>query len=257
MVGVLVVCALSGSARATSKPRLELAQVGDVRAELSYPDPDAPAAGPSFTRLAVTRAGVPLVLTDLQSICRECTVAKVALSSATSVRVLDLDRDGEPEVMVDLYTGGAHCCVLTVFYRYVRASYVRTTHSWGNPGYRLIARLGSRPIFVTADDRFNYAFSCYACSGVPLLLQRYSSGRLVNVTRMFPGLIRADALRWWQLYRAAVHEHASPAGLLPAYPAYSAAKQFFSDLLAIFCCCNSNSSIGMQVINVFERQEAM
>src|SRR5262245_46897289 len=34
-------------------------------------------------------------------------------SARPSARVRDLDADGEPEVFLDTYTGGAHCCSVT------------------------------------------------------------------------------------------------------------------------------------------------
>ena len=36
----------------------------------------------------------------------------------TPLQVVDLDADGEPEVLVDAYTGGAHCCALTEILRF-------------------------------------------------------------------------------------------------------------------------------------------
>src|SRR5207247_597296 len=82
-----------------------------------------------------------------------------------SVKAADLDGDGEPEVLVDLYTGGAHCCFFTYFFRYSGGTYVRTRFFWGNPGYRLrdLDRDG-RPEIVSANDAFPYYFTSYAFS---------------------------------------------------------------------------------------------
>jgi hypothetical protein len=88
-------------------------------------------------------------------------------ADASSVAVSDLEGDGEPEG--DLGSDG-------------------------------------RLELVTGDDRFSYAFGCYACSAVPVLVQRYEQGRLVNVTRSFPRAIRADATRIWSGYRRAVRK---------------------------------------------------
>src|ERR687891_1121536 len=53
--------------------------------------------------------------------------------------VRDLDGDGESEVVVDVYTGGAHCCTHSLLYRWRPGGerYERTTAAWGNAGYRL------------------------------------------------------------------------------------------------------------------------
>ena len=69
-------------------------------------------------------------------------------------------------MLVDFYTGGAHCCFYSVIYRYVGGRYVSSFHFWGDPSYRLVdLNRDGRPDFRSADDRFAYAFSCFACSG--------------------------------------------------------------------------------------------
>ena len=39
-----------------------------------------------------------------------------------SIRLRDLDADREPEVIVDLFTGGAHCCAFSTIYTFVEGS---------------------------------------------------------------------------------------------------------------------------------------
>jgi hypothetical protein len=215
--------ALALLAPAAPKPVTEQAQQGQVRAELSYVFDEATENfDERFTRLHVriTRADVQLVDADLKPLCSTCSMwpAGGGDPSTPSLFVDDLDADGEPEVLVDLYTGGAHCCEYTLFYRYADAAYARLAHSWGNPGYRVRDfNRDRRPELVTGDDRFNYAFSCYACSAVPVRILHYQGGRLVNVTRSFRAQIRADAARTWRDYHRAVKQHLTPAGLLPAY----------------------------------------
>ena len=113
-----------------------------------------------------------------------------------AVRVRDLDRDGEPEVLVDLYSGGAHCCFYTDVYRYVARSrtYRPTVGYWGDLSPRL-ADLGGdgRPEFRTGDDRFAYVFGSFAASAFPIRILRFDHGRFVDVTRHFPRLVRRDA----------------------------------------------------------------
>ena len=53
------------------------------------------------------------------------------------LQVVDLDADGEPEVLVDAYTGGAHCCALTEILRFDGAAYAPAETTWGNFGYAL------------------------------------------------------------------------------------------------------------------------
>ena len=135
------------------------------------------------------------------------------------LRVRDLDGDREPEVLADFYSGGAHCCTYSAIYRYVRGRYVHATMSWGNPGYRLTGLdRDPRPEFVTADDRFNYAFTAYAFSRAPIRVLSYYRGRLRDVTRRFPGAIAGDAAAQLRVYRTP-QARSDARGVLAAYVA--------------------------------------
>jgi hypothetical protein len=216
---------MSGSAAATPQPRTESAHSGPVVVELAYVFDEATddfARRFTHMHIRINRGGAVLVDADLQTICRGSGCPQWPASGgdprASSVRAVDLDRDGEPEVLLDLTTAGAHCCLHTTFFRFDGSHYVRRVHNWSNPGYRLRDLGGDgRPEFLTADDRFNYAFSCFACSAAPLLVRSYAQGRLTNVTPRFPLQTRADAARIWGFYRKAVRLHMYPSGVLPAY----------------------------------------
>ena len=136
------------------------------------------------------------------------------------VRVRDLDRDGEPEVLVDFYSGGAHCCFYTDVYRYVPrlATYRPTIRLWGNLSPRLVD-IGSdgRPEFRTADDRFAYVFTCFACSAFPIQIFRFDHGRFVDVTRRFPRLVRRDAARLYAQYTLDARNRPDLRGILAAW----------------------------------------
>jgi len=129
-----------------------------------------------------------------------------------AVHVRDLDRDGEPEVLVDFYSGGAHCCFYTDVYRYVARSrtYRPTVGFWGDL-YPKLADLGldGRPEFRTGDDRFAYVFTSFAGSAFPLRILRFDHGRFVDVTRRFPKLVRRNAAELYARYRS---------GLRSAFP---------------------------------------
>ncbi len=85
-------------------------------------------------------------------------------------------RDGEPEVVVSLYTGGAHCCTISTLYGFQAATgdYRRVRRNWRDAGFRLrdIGRDGSVE-FDSRDARFAYAFASYAESFLPLQIFRY------------------------------------------------------------------------------------
>ena len=213
------------NAGATPRPVTETAQFGNVQATLTYDyDPQAEDFRQTYThlRLVIARAGTVVLDVAPQPVCADCSTWQWSggSSKSSAISVADLDRNGEPVVLLDLYTGGAHCCVYTVFYRYDGTTYVTRRHDWGNPGYKLVDLGGDGvPEFLTRDDRFNYAFSCYACSGTPVRVFRVVRQRLADVTRSFPSLVRRDAASLWRSYRSARRERADPAGLLPAYVA--------------------------------------
>jgi subtilisin-like proprotein convertase family protein len=173
---------------------------GQVAADLSFRE-----SHDSYRdlRIAVRRRGVLVLAAPLSRFaCRRCSVSGLdALISPRPVTVRDLDGDGEPEVLVDLYTGGAHCCSYTVILRYEGDTYRGTVALWGDPGYSLqdLDRDG-RPELVTADDRFAYAFTFYAASFLPLRVESYDHGTLTDVTSRFPSLVRAEASSLWAEY---------------------------------------------------------
>jgi hypothetical protein len=123
--------------------------------------------------------------------------------SAGSLVVRDLDGDRDPEVLLRLYGSGAHCCAITVVYSYRPGGFVRFARVWDNYAeYRLADLDHDRiPEFVSADGRF-----CFSCSypnvAFPLQVWHFRHGRLVDVTRRFPGGIRRNARSWLESYRA-------------------------------------------------------
>src|SRR5207244_6092806 len=111
------------------------------------------------------------------------------LSKPSGVRFRDLDGDGEPEVLLDFYWGGAHCCWYTNVYWYAPrlGTYRLTRGFWGNLDPKLVdLDHDGRPEFKTGDDRFAYAFTSFAGSVFPPRILRFHHGRFVDVPRRFP-----------------------------------------------------------------------
>lgn len=119
------------------------------------------------------------------------------------LHVLDVDGNGRPEVVLDVYTGGAHCCsVLQVFsQRGGSSKWVSSQHNFADYGAKL-EKLGGRGYrFVSGDDRFAYAFTDFAASGLPVQIFSWKSGHFTDVTHRYPKLIRRDAATWLKLYK--------------------------------------------------------
>jgi subtilisin-like proprotein convertase family protein len=193
---------------------------GNVRAELSYRERD-------FTyrdvRLRVVRAGKALLDEALPRIgCGPCPYWRPVLDGR-AVNVRDLDGDGDPEIVVDVFTGGAHCCTYSTIYRYsrARAAYVRTIARWGNAGYRLVDLDGDgTPEFSSGDDRFAYAFTAFVASFDPIRLWHFQGGRMTDVTRSFPKAVRRDAASLWAAYKRVLRSpFREVRGVLAAYMA--------------------------------------
>jgi hypothetical protein len=127
-------------------------------------------------------------------------------SGRKPIALLDLDLDGEPEIVLDLFWGGAHCCFWSRFYRWdrQRRTYRDFRHLWGNVLYRAedLEHDGKLDL-VTGDDRFAYEFASFAESALPLRIWAYRPTGLVDRTRSYPARIAADAERQWRRYRAA------------------------------------------------------
>jgi hypothetical protein len=164
----------------------------------------------SNLRLVIERGGTVLLDQRVESAdCADfCWPGGGGDPENKSVKVLDTDYDGEPEVVLDLYSGGAHCCLVAQVFSFVppvdgqSAGYAKVERNFADPAYTLKAR-GRHGFaeFRTVDFRFLYSLASYAGSGAPVQIFRFKSGEFVDVTREYPTLIRADSKRQWKTYR--------------------------------------------------------
>ena len=174
----------------------------------------------SHERLTITRNGT--VTYDKSVSSRHCgtTCAPGQLQRhGSSVRVLPLESGGEPDVVLTLYTGGAHCCTLEQVFRFdaTHGTYVKTEHDFGDPGDNIKdLDHNGRLEFVTADDAFAFAFTSFAASGLPLQILTFHAGHFTNVTRRYPKLLTADAALWLRLFK---HHLSDGVGLVAAWAA--------------------------------------
>jgi hypothetical protein len=131
----------------------------------------------------------------------------------------DLDGDNQPEVLLDLYTGGVHCCTYSLIYPNAgKASRKVIHHDWGNAAYSVRdLNQDGLPELTSGDDRFAYAFSSYAASGYPLRVWRYSAGQMQDVTQQYPEAIAQSAEQNWQQVLKAQTDNSEVRGYLAAY----------------------------------------
>jgi hypothetical protein len=224
---------LACAAPAAAADKTYSASSGAVRATLTY-QTTVDQFTDTNAALTITRAGVDALSGPIPPCGEGCALSFIPDTNPLTVR--DLDGNGEPEVLVDLFSGGAHCCYSTLLYSYVPATgtYQRAVQFWGDPGYQLedVDRDGL-PELVSADDRFAYAFVAYAASALPIEIFQVRGGRFLRVTTHFPHAIAHDAAALYRLYRQNRREPTLVRGLLPAYAADEAMLGRFAHANAV------------------------
>jgi len=222
-----LLAAAPGAAAAT---KTETARSGHVSASLTYDYKRDRYGIMSFSNehVTVTRAGVVIVNERLGKDCDFCTPwpASGAQKGVSSVQVRDLNADGEPEVLVDLFTGGANCCWYTRSYRFDarRNKYVMKVLRPGMSFPYTLTDLDKNgiPEFKSVDYRFAYKYGSNADTPRPLRIFDWDAGKLVDVTRRFPALAARDANDMYKGYlKYRKVKGVNVRGLLAAYVADS------------------------------------
>lgn len=151
-------------------------------------------------RLRITSGGA--VQYDRPIADSECGPLCAPADPTASMSIRDLAGDGRDELVVDLYSGGAHCCFIDqIFTPSGYGGWTMSRYDFENSGATLKdLDHDGRIEFVTADNRFAYEFADFVASGLPVQVLDWSGGRFIDVTRRYPGLIRRDARLWWGAY---------------------------------------------------------
>ncbi len=194
---------------------------GPTEVEFTY---EKRSAFPQYSkmRIRISRDGTELVDQAVPR-CDVGCIPAARFQRKLAVRFRDLDEQGEPEVLLTIFTGGANCCIRSFLYDYrdTTESYRRIVMDWGRRGYSL--RDFNRDGIVEfdgADIRFDYNFSCTACNISPLRIWHFRQGSYRDVTRRFPRRIAADLKQVRRLYlRYRDDGGFAVRGILPAYAA--------------------------------------
>ena len=215
----LVLLALGASAPAAGAAT-QTAQSGQVSASFSFRGHFPRYSG---ERLKISQGGV--VLYDqavVSSFCGTQCAPGSASVSRPSVHVIDLEHTGQPDVVLDLFSGGAHCCTVLQIFSYDAATrgYVEAERNFGDPGVRFLdLRHNGRVELLTADDSFAYEFTSFAASGLPIAIFRFSRGRFIDVTRRYPKLIARDAAVWLSAFKSMAPRYQATTGVIAAWAA--------------------------------------
>jgi hypothetical protein len=185
------------------------AHEGTVGAQLSYLEGVGGNLPYFDLSLQITRAGASFYEQPVSSRhCGEGCVPEPIGAGPTKTSPLavdDLEGNGQPDVVLELSTGGAHCCsILQVFsFDPGTMAYRAVERDFGDPGALVTDLSGDgRLELQSADDRFAYEFTAYAYSGLPVQIWSFKEGRFMDVTRQFPDAITADAARQFKGFLA-------------------------------------------------------
>jgi hypothetical protein len=170
--------------QASALEHVEVAEGGDLVATFEYEDTTNEYGGEteSALTLAISRAGSIVYSAPVTS--EHCVESCASAYEAPDVHVATLEPGHPPVVVLEVTTDGAHCCYISqVFSGPGTSGITMLEHEFGDPRGRLdpIGQEGS-DVFVSADDRFAYAFTDYADSGLPLQIWALQDGVFSAVT---------------------------------------------------------------------------
>jgi hypothetical protein len=213
LAAALVLCA---AALATTSNIAQTARSSGITATFSYTVTTSKTGFPSYSNqlLTIVRNGVTGhsgAVTD--PFCGKLCAPGAPGAHGHSVQIATFN--GSPDVILTLYSGGAHCCTIAQVFTYGTTSYAETRHNFADPAFKL-ERLSGEERFLSADAFFEYEFTDFADSGVPIQIWGLTNGRFVDVTRSYPSLITADAARWMRAFNGA---KTNAGGLLAAWAA--------------------------------------
>jgi hypothetical protein len=221
LLAALAALALPATASADDAGSVS-ASGGPVQATLSWQAADFGVKDP---RLAVVRAGATLFEGPPVSSADLCSVGCIFAGTGADapLKVVDLDGDGEPEVLVDTFTGGAHCCVISDVLKFTGAAYARFELNWGSAGYRLRDVNGDgRQELDGFDPAFEDAFTSHAASFQPPLVLAFDAtrkGGFRDLTRRVPAVVRRNLKQALHIIGVARRQQGETEGAVAAYVA--------------------------------------
>lgn len=206
-IGCLLAATLE-DAKAAAAPKLGAVTktVDGVTATVSYQRTGTPSTGAQYGKLRLTvRAKGRTTLRRLPM----TGAARVAYLTRPRLTVREVTGDGIPDVIVDVYTGGAHCCSISTIVRSTPKGWGNPlVHDWADHSYDLKDAGGSpTPEFITDDARFTGTYAAYAVSAAPIQILSMEGGQLQNVTTQFPEWIRKDVAEWQQRWQDIAKEN--------------------------------------------------
>ncbi|TVQ12099.1 MAG: hypothetical protein EA368_04600 [Leptolyngbya sp. DLM2.Bin27] len=109
------------------------------------------------------------------------------------IELIDLDGNGTAEVVVQTFTGGAHCCMAYTTYAWQNEQFKPIYFDYLDAGGGRFEDLNGdgKTEFVTLDNAFFYSFSSYAGSYPPSVILTYENGQYQDATAEFSAHLEA------------------------------------------------------------------
>ncbi len=138
-----------------------------------------------------------------------------------SVKLDDINNDGTNEVIIQTYSGGAHCCTTFSIYTWQGDDFVAETTGYldgGGGSFEDLDGDGTKE-FQTLDNAFFYAFDSYAGSFPPSMILSLENGQFVDVTKQFRQKLKGHAWQMFQAIRESQAQGYGANGILAGYVA--------------------------------------
>ncbi|HTX11318.1 MAG TPA: hypothetical protein VME22_22040 [Solirubrobacteraceae bacterium] len=203
---ITIVAAMCLIAAPAAFATTETAQAGNVTATFTFQG-----KFPDYTGQTLEIAQGGTVFYDEPVVSNFCgELCAPGITGKSAVEVVDVEHTGQPDVVLDLYSGGAHCCTIVQIFSFDPGTmtYVKTERNFGDPGVRISdLRHNGRFEFVTADDSFAYEFTDYAGSALPLEILSFSNRHFTNVTDSYPRLVAKEAALYLKFFKEDASTH--------------------------------------------------
>jgi len=211
----MLACAFGVIFAAAPATATQSASSGIVSATFSYQGSIGPTI--SDETLTIERSGQVFYNAPVTS--SSCGNFPCDPGSDRSVHVVNLEGNGEPDIVLDLFSGGADCCTVEQVFSYDPGTmtYVKTERDFSMAEAKLedLSHNG-RFEFLTSDAGFECTFTDCADSGAPIEILAFSDRRFTNVTTKYPKLIAKDAAEWLKLFK---HHLSNGVGLIAPWAA--------------------------------------
>jgi hypothetical protein len=193
------------------------AHSGIVSATFSY---DGTAPNFSHLQLTIQRSGhVSYSQSVTSKLCGTSCWPGSTSATHPSVQVMDIEGNGEPVVILSLYSGGANCCLDYQLFSWDPGTmtYTKTERNFGDYGANIkdLSHNG-KDEFQGANYLFKYEFTDGAASGEPIQILSFSAGKFHDVTKQYPKLIAKDAAKWLKAFKGNLQDGV---GLIAAWAA--------------------------------------